>query len=303
MKLNAGLHLACSTNAYSAEDWAEALEALKKHTLQVRERACPDRPFGLGSCLDNRAAHELADRPALLDFQRWLGKNNCYVFTMNGFSCGQFHGPSIKEQIYEPDWRSPEGLACTNLLFDVLAHLVPEQIEASVSTLPCAFKGFRLHPDELKIVRNNLWHCVEHIARDSDQTGRKMHLGLHPEPLCLLESSGEMIQLFERMRAEHPHDPRLAEHLGVNYDTCHFAVEYEEPQNALLCSRQQGIRISKIHLSSALKISPTLEAREALQAMTGDSYMHQVVVRNLDANDSSMKMWIGPWQANQRRRN
>ena len=86
----------------------------------------------------------------------------------------------------------------TNLLFDILAQLTPEGVEASVSTLPGSFKGFDLRPDELKLIRNNLWHCVEHIARVSKQTGRTMHLGLEPEPLCLLESSVETLQLFEQ---------------------------------------------------------------------------------------------------------
>ena len=35
------------------------------------------------------------------------------------------------------------------------------------------------------------------------------------------------------MRAEHPNDSRLDEHLGVNYDTCHFAIEFEEPAQAI----------------------------------------------------------------------
>jgi hypothetical protein len=105
-----------------------------------------------------------------------------------------------------------------------------------------------------------------------------MHLGLEPEPLCLLESSGETIQFFDRMRGDHPHDPRLMEHLGVNYDTCHFAVEFEEPENALGCLIQRGIKISKLHLSSALKLRLTAEAREALVAFAEDVYLHQVVV-------------------------
>jgi hypothetical protein len=135
-----------------------------------------------------------------------------------------------------------------------------------------------LRGEDLKKIRENIWHCVEHIARVSQQTGRKMHLGLEPEPLCLLESSGETIQFFDRMRADHPHDPRLTEHLGVNYDTCHFAVEFEEPENALGCLLQRGIKISKLHLSSALKVRPTAEAREALAAFAEDVYLHQVVV-------------------------
>lgn len=282
MKLNAGLHLAYCTNVHRGETWAETFDALNRYTLRVRDRICPGRPYAIGLRLSNHAAHELNDRATLLEFQRWLGRNHRYVFTMNGFPYGQFHGDRVKEQAYEPDWISPERLEYTKRLFDLLAQLVPAGIEGSVSTLPCSFKGFYLHADELKLIRNNIWHCVEHIARLSKQTGRTLHLGLEPEPLCVLECSGETIQFFERMRAEHPHDPRLAEHLGVNYDTCHFAVEFEEPQNALACLLHYGIKISKIHLSSALKVRPTVEAREALAAFDDEVYLHQVVVRRAD---------------------
>src|SRR6185436_7574705 len=129
-----------------------------------------------------------------------------YVFTMNGFPYGQFHGTRVKEQVYLPDWTSPERLAYTNLLFDLLAQLVPKGIEGSVSTLPGSFKEFVKHADEVKAIRANLWHCVEHIARLSHETGRKLHLGLEPEPLGLFETSIETVHFFERFRAEHNHD-------------------------------------------------------------------------------------------------
>jgi hypothetical protein len=197
---------------------------------------------------------------------------------LNGFSHGQPGLAQRKEQMYAPDWTSPQRLVYTNLLFDLLSQLVPEGVEGSVSTLPGSYKGFPLHGESLKTIRNNLWHCIEHIARVSEQTGRKLHLGLEPEPLCFLESSAETIQLFERLHIEHPRDPRLNEHLGVNYDTCHFAVEFEEPQNALLCLAQRGIKISKIHLSSAVKLNPTADALKALSNLTDDGALHQVVV-------------------------
>jgi len=278
MKLSAGLHLAYCTNVHRGETWAETFDSLKNHTLRVRDRVCPKKPYAIGLRLSNRAAQELSDPPVLLEFRHWLDRHQCYIFTINGFPFGQFHGARVKDQVYQPDWTSPQRLAYTNRLFDLLAQLVPGGVEGSVSTLPGTYKGFHPHADALKVIRNNLWHCVEHIARVSAQTGRRLHLGLEPEPLCLLESSGETVQLFDRLRAEHPRDPRLAEHLGVNYDTCHFAVEFEDPRNALSCLHQHGIKISKIHLSSALKVRPTPESRAALAAFTDDIYLHQVVV-------------------------
>ena len=284
MRLNHGLHLAYCTNIHRGETWRETFASLETYALAVRERVCPKRPFAIGLRLSYRAAHELSDPGTLLAFQRWLAQKDCYVFTINGFPYGQFHGTRVKEQVYLPDWTSPERLAYTNLLFDLLAKLLPVGVEGSVSTLPGSFKGFQLNADALKAIRQNLWYCVEHIAHLAEQTGRRLHLGLEPEPLCLLESSSETIHFFDRLRAEHPRDPRLAEHLGVNYDTCHFAVNFEEPRNALPCLHHHGIKISKIHLSSALKVRPTAAARQALAAFAEDVYFHQVVVRDPAGN-------------------
>lgn len=284
MRLNHGIHLAYSTNVHRGETWRETFDSLKNHTLAVRDKVCPHKPFAIGLRLGNRSAMELSERATLLNFQRWLGLNNCYVFTMNGFPYGQFHGGRVKENVYRPDWTSPERLAYTNLLFDLLAELLPAGIEGSVSTLPGSFKEFHLHADSLKAIRQNLWHCVGHIARVSGQTGKKLHLGLEPEPLGLIENSRETIQFFAQLRAEHPHDPRLDAHLGVNYDTCHFAVEFEEPQDALTAIVNHGIKISKIHLSSALKVQPAPAARAALKQFADDIYLHQVVVRDENGN-------------------
>jgi hypothetical protein len=282
MKLNHNLHLAYCTNIHRGETWPETFEALKNHTLAVRQRVCPAAPYAIGLRLSNRAAHELSDRATLVAFQHWLAANHCYVFTINGFPYGQFHGTRVKQEVYQPDWTTPQRLAYTNLLFELLAQLLPEGVEGSVSTLPCGFKPLVTTQEEMAIIRTNLWHCVEHIARVSQQTGRNMHLGLEPEPMCVLECSGEVIHFFDRLHAEHHNHPLLAEYLGVNYDTCHFAVEFEEPQNAIACLQQHGIRLSKLHLSSALKVQPTGEALQALGAFQDDVYLHQVVVRQSD---------------------
>jgi hypothetical protein len=280
MKLNQRLHLAYCTNIHRGETWLETLDSLKTHKLAVREKVCPRAPFAIGLRLSNQAATELHDPKTLLEFQKWLEKNSCYIFTVNGFPFGRFHGARVKEKVYLPDWTSPERLAYTNLLFDLLAQLLPAGIEGSVSTVPGSFKEFIKTSAQKKIIRENLWRCVEHISRVSEKSKRQLHLGLEPEPLCLLENSAETIQFFKQLRREHKNDPRLDEFLGVNYDCCHFAVEFEEPKNALTAFQNAGIKISKIHLSSALKTKPTNEAREQLKNFADDVYLHQVVVRD-----------------------
>jgi len=282
MKLNHGLHLAYCTNIHRGETWEETLDSLQRHTLAVREQVCPGQPYAIGLRLSHRAAVELTAPPVLLEFQKWLERNQCYVFTINGFPFGQFHGARVKEQVYRPDWTSPERLAYTNRLFDLLVQLVPRGVEGSVSTLPGSFKEFITSPAQERQIRDNLWRCVEHIAGVSERTGVGLHLGLEPEPLGWFETSAETIRFFEQMRAEHPNDSRLSGHLGVNYDTCHLAVEFEEPHQAISALRQHGIKISKLHLSSALKARPTAEARHALAPFADDIYLHQVIARTAD---------------------
>jgi hypothetical protein len=280
MRLAHGLHLAYCGNVHRGETWAETLAALETYTLAVKERVCPDRRYAIGLRLSAQAARDLAQGQALLEFQRWLDRHECYVFTINGFPFGNFHGQRVKEQVYLPDWTSPERLEYTNLLFDLLAQLVPRGVEGSVSTVPGSFKEFIKTEEQEQAMRDHIFKCVQHIDRRSWESGRSLHLGLEPEPLGYLETTAETVAFFERLREEHPDDARLQRCLGVNYDTCHLAVEYENPVEALGELRSHEIKISKVHLSSALKARATAAAREKLAEFADDVYLHQVVARD-----------------------
>ena len=282
MILPQGHHLAYCTNIHPGETWAEVFASLQSHALAVRQQVAPGRPFALGLRLGARAVRDLEDARERLAFRRWLDLNQCYIFTLNGFPYGQFHQTRVKEDVYRPDWTTPERLEYTNRLFELLAEFLPPGIPGSVSTLPGSFKEFHPSPEARALMRRHLWSAVTHVARLSEQTGRDLHLGIEPEPLCLIETTTETASLFDRIRAEHPGDPRIDQHLGVNYDTCHMAVEFEEPGEALDRLLAHGIRISKIHLSSALKVRPTAETRAALKAFTDPVYLHQTVIRQAD---------------------
>ena len=279
MKLSHGLHLAYCTNIHRGETWEQTFDTLQKYTLAVRDKVGGGKPYAIGLRLGADAARELSYRPSLLAFQKWLERHNCYIFTINGFPYGKFHGARVKEQVYAPDWTTPERLAYTNLLFDLLAEIMPAGVEGSVSTVPVSFKGFNLDDRAVRTARTNLWRCVEYLEQLTRRTGRKLHLGLEPEPCCFLETTGETVAFFEQLRADRPGDMRLDEHLGVNYDCCHLAIEFEPPAEALQRLRRAGIKISKIHLSNALKVRPTMEVRAALKSFADDIYFHQTIER------------------------
>jgi hypothetical protein len=284
MKLKHGLHLAYCTNIHRGETWEETFDGLQKHTLAVRDRVARGQPYAIGLRLSGQAVRQLSKPDALLAFQRWLERQHCYVFTINGFPYGRFHGARVKEQVYAPDWTTRERLEYTNLLFDLLGQVVPAGVEGSVSTVPISFKEFMRDTRQLNDAAANLWCCVEHIEKVSRATGKQLHLGLEPEPLCTLETSEETVKFFELLRLQRPGDLRLDEHLGVNYDCCHLAVEFETPAEAIGRLRQHRVKISKIHLSSALKVTPTRETRVALSAFSEDTYLHQVIERHADGS-------------------
>ncbi|MCB1092773.1 MAG: hypothetical protein KDL87_14650, partial [Verrucomicrobiae bacterium] len=125
MQLRHGIHLGYCTNIHRGETWEETFRGLDEYTLRVRAAVCPaDVPYGIGLRLSADAAAELAaDSGKVDDFRRWLDRNGCYVFTINGFPYGKFHGTRVKEQVYAPDWTTTERLEYTNRLFDLLCQL------------------------------------------------------------------------------------------------------------------------------------------------------------------------------------
>jgi hypothetical protein len=283
MILKHGLHLAYCTNVHRGESWAQTFEMLERHTLVVRERIAAGQPYAIGLRLGQNAAAELSQPATLAAFREWLDQHDCYVFTINGFPYGSFHGTRVKEQVYAPDWSTPERVAYTKQLFDLIAALVPAGVAGSVSTVPGSFKAWTTDDtDRRAAIFANMTEIGRYIAKKSESTGRDLHLGLEPEPCCYFETTPETIDFFNGWRASDPAvEPEgLLRHVGVNYDCCHLGVEFESAAQSLDALTAAGIRLSKIHLSSALRVTPDEAGRQAVAAFVEPTYLHQVVVGN-----------------------
>lgn len=283
---HASAHLAYCTNIHPAETWEETWQALKTHTLNVRDKILtpgtrhPSPGYAIGLRLSAIAAEELLQGDHLANFKQWLAQENCYVFTINGFPFGSFHGTRVKEKVYQPDWTTSERLDYTKQLFTIIAQLVPEGIEGSVSSLPASFKEF--DADESAIFKN-LEACAEHIESLAVKHKRDLHLGLEPEPLGHFENTAETIAFFERLLASASNPGLIKRRIGINYDTCHFALEFDDCFSSLDALRAAGLRISKVHLSSALEFDPSCQqAIDAISAFDEPTYLHQVIVRHQD---------------------
>lgn len=274
-------HLAYCTNIHPAESWEETERVLRGDVLAVRDELRnsgdlgADESFAIGLRLSARAARELLEPGCIDRFRGWLEETNTYVFTINGFPYGDFHGTRVKEKVFQPDWTDPRRVEYTMDLFRILAGIAKPGTGASVSTLPGSHKSFGA--DEPVILRHlaetALW--VDDLA---DKSGIDFHLGLEPEPLGHFEDTVETLAFFERLHDAAPDRDAVRRRVGVNYDACHFAIEFNPAGPSLDALRNAGIRISKIHLSSALALDPRdPSAVDAIRGFDEATYFHQVI--------------------------
>lgn len=293
------LHLTYCTNIHPGETWSQVRANLEQYTPVLKARLSPDAPFGIGLRLSDHAARELLLGENLEQFQSWLTEQNLYVFTLNGFPYGGFHHSIIKDRVYAPDWSEQTRFDYTQRLLKILSILLPEEIDGSISTLPLSYKPWWQNQAKCeKVFRESCFNLAQLTAEMVDiyhKTGKLLHLDLEPEPDGLLENGTEVISFFkdwllpigkDYLASRQGISLSLAEdfllkHIRICYDTCHFAVEYEEPASVFRQFQAVGIKIGKIQLSAALKVDLTNSTRynihNRLRPFAESTYLHQVI--------------------------
>lgn len=291
MQIGNNRHLAYCTNIHPAHNWEQVKEMLESQVMMVRAgllesgQLSSEAPYAIGLRLSELSSRELLEGDELALFKEWLSENNAYVFTINGFPYGDFHGARIKEEVYRPDWSTAERLQYTNRLFtilDSLLDLAPGGTQGSVSSLPGSFKSFGIDELGLERIFENLYQCKGHIEDLSSQSGHSLHLGLEPEPFGLFETTGETLKFFAWLVEKYPQDDSLLKLIGVNYDCCHLAVEFEEAKGALERLSGAGLLLSKVHLSNALSLAINEENAELLEPFSEHTYLHQTICQSQD---------------------
>ena len=101
---------------------------------------------------------------------------------------------------------------------------------------------------------------------------------MEPEPLGMFETTPETISFFEMLLGRSDNEEVMRKRIGVNYDCCHLAVEFEDAHEGLNSLKNHGIRLSKLHLSSALSAKPTHQNLEKLKDFIEPVYLHQVAM-------------------------
>jgi hypothetical protein len=293
-QLPGDVHLTYCTNIHAGESWPDVRASLQAHVPAIKAAIAPDRPFGLGLRLSGQAAEAARAAEAIEAFRDQLAALGAYVFTINAFPYGPFHGVRVKEQVYLPDWRASERVAYSADSAAVLSALLPSGVDGSISTVPGAFKENGKGADERSAMAVNMMRTVAGLVQIERSTSKHIALALEPEPCCALETVDESIAFFEsellsaasldalatmigsdRRQSE----TALRRHLGICYDVCHGAVEYENPVSALDRLLGAGIAVPKIQLSAAMRIpAMTADLIDAVMQFDEGTYLHQTVV-------------------------
>lgn len=272
-------HLTYCTKIHPGHGWEVLFGNLRRYASALKARLAPAKPFGLGLRLSAMESGELLAGERLKEFQDFLSAHDLYVFTLNGFPYGDLTGPAVKSQIFAPDWREPARVRYTLDLVEILRRLLPPEVEGGISTIPLSYKPWIAPGDQEAWARitRNLAQVAARLARIKATEGKLIHLDLEPEPDGLLERTGEVADFF-RERLLDTGAPVLAEQLGITggearqcllehirvcLDTCHLAVEYEDPAAALDTLAAAGIRVGKVQITAGLKVEcPGRSGRE-----------------------------------------
>ncbi len=295
MDLGNGLgHLTYSTLVHPADDWEQLYHSLVTYLPKVKARIAGNKPFGVCIRLSASSAATLAASSKERDkLKKFLGDNDMYVYTANAFVYGHFKGNVVKEQVYEPDWRGEERTQYTINVADVMADICPAGIAPSIQSAPLGFKPRVTGSDVVASYTDHVLRVVAHLIALEDRTGRTVQLALEPEPYCFLETTDEVIDYFTRhlysgasveKLAKLAHVPiaeanaALRRHLGIVYDICHQAVEYEDIPQSLQKLVDAGVPIFKFQEAAALHIPDvTKPVVETLKRYAKTIYLTQTI--------------------------
>jgi sugar phosphate isomerase/epimerase len=297
-QLPGGVHLTYCTNIHAGESWADIRASLDEHVPAIKASVAPSRPMGVGLRLSGEAAAVARTSESLASFRDQLSRLGAYVFTINAFPFGPFHGVRVKEHVYLPDWRDRERVAFTANSAAVLAAILPDGVDGSISTVPGAFKPNGRSSEAIAAMAGNLMMAVADLVDLQRRTGKHIALALEPEPCCFLETTDESVAFFKdtllkpetldtlgsltgvsRQAAEN----LLRRHLGICYDVCHGAVEYEDIVASLDRLLAAGVAIPKIQLSAAMRVpAMNKDLVPAVMKYNDGVYLHQSIVRRGD---------------------
>lgn len=282
-----GTVLGYCTNVHAGRDWAEARENLLRYASAVRRRVAPNGVLPVGLWFSAEASEDLLGGGRTAELRELLVANGLKAFTLNGFPFGNFHQPVVKHAVYSPDWLSPERMAYTLNLAEILAGLLEPGEEGTISSLPVSWGAPAIAPTRMREELRRVFGALDDGLRIiEDRSGRTIRVALEPEPGCFLSELRDVEDVTDWI-----FDGRWPERIGLCWDVCHGGVMFEDPAASARRLLEIGVRIHKVQISSAVaarlsgvEAGERLAVRESLGRFDEKRYLHQTSVRRPDGS-------------------
>ena len=300
-------HLTYCTNIHPGETWAEVRGNLERHVLAVQAAVAPDRPLRRRApAVGAAAARRSQRRRASASCELPRARTDLYVFTINGFPYGAFHGARVKEQVYAPGLagRAPARLHATAWRRSS-PTLLPADAGSTAASARCRAR-FGRGAGSPATARRSPSDCCG-TSRRWSRSRRDRHdasrSALEPEPWCVLETVADAVAFFgehlfsrrRRARLAALHRTRAAAERGGAAPPPRRLLRRLSHGGRVRGSRRRararlaaaGIAIVKVQVSAGMvrdarrrdDDGPHARAR----AFADDVYLHQVVERRGDA--------------------
>jgi len=273
MQISSGQHLSFCLNVFALDDLEKIFAVLANECQSIKNQVSEKQSMGLGLWLSAQVAEELQDEEKLKLLEAQLTKFDFYVFTLNIFPYGNFHESPVKEKVYYPDWGDRKRLDYTCKAAEILAKLCPDKY-GTMSTVPVTF-GKEFPAQSVETIRK----CSQYLQDLEIRTGVKIELAFEPEPDCYLETCDEALRFFEELRLQLTQGEM--EYLGVCLDTCHSALQFEDPLENLEKYVNEAVKVSKVQISAAPVIMcGGYSDKEILRPFAEPVYLHQTRVKD-----------------------
>ena len=298
MDLGNGLgHLTYSTLVHPGDTWSEMWDSLNRYVPQVKARVSPKKSFGVSLRLSASSAQTLTgDRAQREKLKEFLHSHDMYLYTVNAFPYGPFKNRVVKKDVYEPDWSTDARATYTMQVADILAEVAAPHVQPSIQSPPLGFKPKVTGPEYVREFTRHVLRVVAHMVQLEKRTGRTVTLALEPEPACFLETTEEAIAYFKNHLyardtvskfasaaglSKSQAETAVRRHLGMVYDICHQAVEYEDIGKSLRSLADAGIPVFKLQEAAALRVpNVTQETVAAMRPFADTVYLTQTIEKS-----------------------
>ncbi|HLU50104.1 MAG TPA: metabolite traffic protein EboE, partial [Planctomycetota bacterium] len=279
-----------STNVHRGETLEQVYRFLEEYTVPIARRVFGEKKAGLELRLGIGSTQELLDPAARARFRDFLVERDLELFSINAFPLRDFHAMRVKEDVYLPSWRDEERGRVTARIAEVTADLLPEGVEASISTLGGCFRREAHDEAAFRRMAAVLLETLDTFL-ELERAGKRLTLAVEPEPETTFETTRDVVEFFERyllpqafdrwrkVGTREEIDAALRRLFSVNVDTCHLSVLFEDTVEGLRVLERAGIRVGKLHVTNAIALADPFESTESyddLRAMHEPRYFHQV---------------------------